>query len=275
MRVIVAGALGLGLALSAVGGAAPAHAAGPISVSPDGVAYTSTYPGTFFDAIGRMVPLDSQSESFYVRNDNTVPGFLRVVLRDVTYSDTAYATALTVRASTPATSGSPTPLTAANPCVILVEGQTVQPGEVVPITAVLALGDLNGSVGQNAIAGLTVRVELHDTSTGSLPTTTCSTAGPGTSIIVPPNRPPRPQGQASSYAKPPVVPEAPVEEPEIDLPVDPQGSVRGIEPNTWLLYEERWWFLFILAFALGSLTFMVVDWLRGRRDLEDETETSA
>lgn len=278
MRLHLAGAIGLGLVLVTVGAAAPAHAAGDIGISDDGVTFGSSYPGTLFDSTGILVPLDSESESFYIRNETTEPAFLRITLRDVTYSDPAYGAVLTVSASTPAATGSPRSLMSATPCAILVEGQTVQPGEVVPITAVLALGDLNGSAGQNATADMSIRVELHDTSTGSLPAAACSTpAGtPGTDVVVVPR--PRPHsGNGRTGGTPAtVVPETGTETPEETDPGELPGvNQSNIEPNTYLFYEERWWFVFLVAFVVGTLCFMIVDWVRRRRGLEDETETGA
>jgi len=278
MRRIIIGAIGLGLALSALAPATPAHAAGSIGISDDGVTYGTAYAGTLFDESWVLVPLDSESESFYIRNDTTEPAFLRITLRDVTYSDPAYGAALTVSATTPAESGSPRSLTSATPCAILVEGQTVLPGEVVPITAVLALGDLDGSVGQNATAAMSIRVELHDTSTGSLPAAACSTPSgtPGTDVVVVP--PPRPHSGIGKGSGTPVavVPEADPQTPdETDPGQLPGVNQSNIEPNTYLFYEERWWFVFLVAFVVGTLCFMIVDWVRRRRGLEDETETGA
>lgn len=278
MRRIIVGAIGLGLALAALAPATPAHAAGSIGISKDGVTYGTSFPGTLFDQTWVLVPLDTESESFYIRNDTAEPAFLRITLRDVTYSDPAYGAALTVSATTPAESGSPRSLTSATPCAILVEGQTVAPGEVVPITAVLALGDLNGAVGQNATADFSVRVELHDTSTGALPAGACSTptGTPATDVVVvPPSRPHTGTGKAGGTPVT-VAPETGTETPEEDDPGQLPGvNQSNIEPNTYLFYEERWWFVFLVAFVVGTLCFMIVDWVRRKRGLEDETETGA
>lgn len=276
MRLVTAGAIGVGLVLTSVTLSTPAYAAGDIGISDDGVTFGVAYPGSLFDSVAHLVPMDSDAESFFIRNDAGQPAFLRIVLRDVSFSDAAYGAALAVSASTPAETGPATPLSAASPCIVLVEGQILQPDEIVPISAVLSLGDLTGTAGQNATASMTMRVELHDTSTGSLPATTCTT--PGTDVpVVLPVRPVGTGGQGGGAGQA-AQPQAPVDEPEAEpgeLPVDPQGSVTGIEPNTWQLYEERLWFLMLLAFAVGSACFMIMDWVRRRRGLDDETETGA
>jgi len=273
---VIAAAVVFGTLVVASSAATAAHAAGSIGVSDDGVTFGASYPGSLFDSIAHLVPMDSDSESFYIRNDTTEAAFLRIVLRDVTYSDAAYGAALSLSASTSARTGTPTPLTSATPCVVLVEGQTVQPGQVVPISAVLALGNLDGSAGQNATAAMTMRIELHDTSTGSLPVTACTTTptAPGTDVIVVPR--PRPgTGQNGASPTSPDIEtgvQAPDGETIGEFPGENQSSV---DPNTWLLYEERWWFVMLLAFVVGSLCFMIVDWRRQRRIRQDETGTGA
>lgn len=279
MRRIIVGAIIFGLALVGAGPATPARAAGSIGISDDGVTFGSAYPGTIFGSLELLVPLDTESETFYIRNETADPAFLRIVLLDVTYSDAAYGAALSVNANTPAKTGTPRPLTAATPCVVLVEGETIQAGAVVPVTTALSLGDLNGSEGQDSTADLSLRIELHDTSTGSLPATTC-TLPPGTPsteiVVVPPTRPTGGGGGKLSGAPATTDPPAVTPDPEPTDPGELDGENQGnIEPNTWLLYEERWWFVMLLAFVVGSLCFMIVDWQRHRRGRKDETETGA
>ena len=279
MRRFLVGAITLGIALAGIVPATSASAAGSITISDDGVTYGAAYPGTLYDSLYRLVPTDSESESFYIRNDTSNAGFLRIVLRNVSFNDAAYAAALTVSASTPAATGSAVPISAAAPCAVLVQGQTVQPGESVHISTVLALGDLTGKAGQNATAQFSLRVELHDTATGSLPANACTLGTPGTDVVVvPPVDPPATAGGAGGGGGFVVVPDPGVVEPGEDpgtLPADPQGNLTGIDPNTWLLYEERWWFVMLLAFVVGSLCFMIVDWRRQGLARRDEMETNA
>lgn len=274
MRRIVVGAIGLGVAMATLAPATPALAAGSIGISDDGVTFSSAYSGTLFDESWVLVPLDSEAETFYIRNETADPAFLRIVLRDVSFSDAAYGAALSASASTQSATGTPKPLTSATPCVVLVEGETVQPGAVVPITAVLELGDLSGSAGQNATADMSIRVELHDTSTGQLPPADCSTP-PGTPstevVVVPPSRPGYIGGGKPAGSPITVDPETGTETPDPEeLPTVNQSN---IEPNTYLWFEERWWFLFFVAFVVGRQWFMIGEWVRRRRGLEDETET--
>jgi hypothetical protein len=43
------------------------------------------------------------------------------------------------------------------------------------------------------------------------------------------------------------------------------GSGVTVDPNTWHLYQELLVLLMVLALILGSLSYLVVAWLRRRR----------
>lgn len=168
-------ALGLG-ALGSLGGASSASAASGIEVSPDNVTYAATLPGGLFNQITISVPGDSQTTDFWVRNAGPVPAYFRVAIANVTVSDPVLAGALSVNASTVAHPGTAATLAAAQPCRVLTEGDLLSPGDTVQVTARLALGDLQGLVGQGGTASFDLRVGLSD-SVIPLPPTSCSTTG--------------------------------------------------------------------------------------------------
>lgn len=62
-------------------GSASAHAADEIGLSRDGVSWASTLPGGLFDDAFRWVPGDSETESFYVRNQGPSNAFLTIEVR--------------------------------------------------------------------------------------------------------------------------------------------------------------------------------------------------
>lgn len=72
--LIVAAAALLGLGLPA------ASAAGELGLSPDGVTWGDTLPGPLFDPSFRWVPGDSETASFWVRNQSTDDGVLYVTM---------------------------------------------------------------------------------------------------------------------------------------------------------------------------------------------------
>src|SRR5690554_7140761 len=90
----------VGVFLVAAPAAAANAAPGGVEVSPDGVHYSSNYSGALFTDIDHLVPGDSDTAIFYLRNSATEPGFLRITLRDVVTSNADFANALSMQAST-------------------------------------------------------------------------------------------------------------------------------------------------------------------------------
>jgi hypothetical protein len=280
--IVATFALATVLAMSALIGATPASAVtgvGVVEVSDDGVNFDRNYPGGLFDAIAQLVPGDSQSETVYVRNSGTAAGYLRVTLRDVNYSDQKFADALTVTTSTPSSVGSAAAISSANPCQVVHEGTLIAPGEIVPVVATLALGNLNGADGQGATATLAMRFTLSDATAGTLPPTNCGTGG--TTVPVTPGTAGStntrgPSGATSSSessvgAAFVTVPSpgsnaAPslVETPSTGvLPVFPSSFT--LDPNTWRLYQEYLVLILFLATMIGAW----ISWLIGRRSRKD------
>ncbi len=171
----------LALAQSVV---APTASAAPVGMefSADGVTYTPTFTGTLLTDITLVVPGDSQSSSFWVRNTSASAGYLRVLLSDVVASSPAIADGITVRSSTPTHTGADVPLSRAAPCWVLVEGEPVPAGGAVEVISTLTLGNLTGTVGQNETATLSLGVGMSDAAIGGLPPTSCG--GASTTIPV-------------------------------------------------------------------------------------------
>lgn len=275
--------VGIALTASVIAVMVPAPAAavsdqaGEIQVSTDGVTFGAQYPGSLFDSIAHLVPGDADNEVFYLRNSGNAPGYLRLTLRDVTSTDSDFAHALTVAASTPGITGEPVVAGSVDPCWVLLDRQRLEPGERVGVTTTLALGNLDGQAGQGATAGMVIRVSLSDSSTGALSPTDCEGGGTDVSVLRPAsgNRP----GNAAT-SNPPVgqsvaSPENASNEAGGDLPVLnlPGGIV--IDPNTWHLYEEYLVLILFASLALGSGWFMMVARRRRRNEGEEETDVTA
>ena len=156
--------------------AAVADSDGDVLVSWDGVVYFPTIPGGFLDQIEISVPGDTQTAGFWVRNAGPVPAYLRIAVANVVASDPVLATALSINAGTAAHPGTDATLADADPCRVLTEGDLLQPGGTVHVTATLALGDLGGLAGQGGMAKFDLQVALSD-SVIPLPPTTCSDLG--------------------------------------------------------------------------------------------------
>ncbi len=163
--VAVAGVLALATPASA--------AASGVLLSADGVTFSSTYSGALFGSTTLMVPQSTQSGRFWVKNDSSEPAYLRVSVKAVSGSGTAFSGAVSLRASTPVITGPSVPVDAALPCYVLNQGQVLAPGAVARIDIVLAVGDLTGTSGQNANLRFDILAGLSSAATGSLPATTC------------------------------------------------------------------------------------------------------
>lgn len=138
----------------------PAVASAEIVVSDDGILYTHEISGLLES--GMLVPLDTATDSFSIRSETSTPGYLRIVLTDVTSSDPALLDALTVAIAMPGAAGANVPLTAAKPCVQLLTAVPLNPGQAVTVNTSVAMEDLSGLVGQSATFSFRLRVVLSD-----------------------------------------------------------------------------------------------------------------
>lgn len=253
----------------------PAAAApGGIQVSPDGVSYSNSYPGTLFDGIGPMVPGDSEQQSFFLRNSGTEAGFLRITLTDVVAADTDFADALTVSATTAGQAGSAATVSQANPCWVLTEGQRVNPGERVQVTTALALGNLDGASGQGATADLALNVVLSSVA-AQLPPTSCGQAGTTVPVVTQPRPAPLDVTPGEAEASNPAPDAPPHTDEKVDLPVLNLPGLLGIDPNTWRLFEEYLVFVLIGAFIVGTAWFGFIAWRRRKNEADPEPEEGA
>lgn len=82
-RTAVTTAWSAGVLLATVPGAAPAHAADDIGLSPDGVVWYDALHRPLFDPAVSWVPGDVETASFYVRNVGPSAARLTIDLRDV------------------------------------------------------------------------------------------------------------------------------------------------------------------------------------------------
>jgi hypothetical protein len=277
MRGLIATAAALLTALAAVGVTAlPANAAGNgVEVSADDVTYASTLPGALFTLTGPLVPGDAVSEDLWVRNTSTAPGLLRVSLIDVVTTDAALAAALTMTTSLAGGGSRPAvPLSAANPCAVLLEGPILEPGETRRLVTELILGDLTGQVGQGATAWTSLRVALVDPAYPGFSATDCGPDGAELPVLGEPGR--TPSGSSPSPSSPGTgsvnagaitntatgVPDqtAPTP-PRVELPVLPLPFQAFVDPNTGEL-NLLLLFIVIGSFLGGTVGFIVLAWRR-------------
>ena len=283
MRKLIQWASGLvaAAALMLVLGAAPASAAtgvGVIELSTDGVSFARNLPGALFGSIATLSPGDSETKTIYVRNTGTATGYLRVTLRDVSFSDSHFANALTVTTSTPSISGASHAISGASPCLVTNEGLLIAPGQTVPVTSTLTLGDLFGSQGQGATASMSLRFALSDTTPGSLPATHCGNSGstvpllPGTSS---PTTTTPPEGDTTALAVPAPRPNPAVTDTSANANANAANELTptfptafALDPNTWRLYQEYLVLILFVAVLIGA----GISWLVGRRKRRDRED---
>ncbi|MET0446997.1 MAG: hypothetical protein ABW004_01270, partial [Aeromicrobium sp.] len=147
-RYPFAAALVAALVASAPGAAVAATPG--ISVSVDGSSYSAGLGQPVFAVQPTLVPLDSAEAGFWVRNDGAEPARLTLMLHDATWSDAAFAAALTVATAVDGVPGAALPLSTTSACPVLASGVVLDPGEAVEVTTILALADLTAQEGQGA-----------------------------------------------------------------------------------------------------------------------------
>jgi hypothetical protein len=161
----------------------PAHAAGELQLSTDGVSWSSGLDGPVFASISRLVPGDSERATIYVRNGGQSDANLRVTLDDVIVSDALLADAITVAVATGNGTAVPTALAAARPCIVVAEARAVRPGGIVALDAALAVGALSGIDGQDATASFSVTVALSQSIPVGVAPTDCDPIGAGVASV--------------------------------------------------------------------------------------------
>jgi len=264
------------LGFAGVSSASAATGVGVVELSDDGITYSSSYPGSIFDDITALSPGDSQSDTIYVRNAGTAAGYLRITIRDVSYSDQAFANALTVSTGATGGTGGAVAISAANPCAVTSEGIVLSPGQSIPVVATLALGNLNGTAGQGATASVSLRITLSDTSPGATPATSCDSVG--TTVPVTPTAPGT-SNSGGANGSSGVLPgglAAPLPSPSPTMaPIAEEANGNGLlpalpatfslDPNTWRLYQEYLVLILIFAAMVGA----GISWLVGRRSRKE------
>lgn len=162
--------------LVALVGVAPAQAAGSgISFSVDGTNYAPNLSAPLFGS-ALLVPNDTITRSFWVRNDASSAGYLRLTLRDVATTNIDFADVLNLRADLIGWPGESVPVQSARPCARLSEGPIIPAGSAAKVDVSAALGDLLGLHGQGGMANFTVVVSLSGEPLG-LGRTGCPASG--------------------------------------------------------------------------------------------------
>jgi len=98
-------AVGIAVVL-ALAPAVTASAAGQLELSNDGVTFGTTLAAPVFSPSPVLVPMQSASSSFWVRNASTVAAYLRLTLVDSSWNSWDYGSGVTLTAAVPDKTGS-------------------------------------------------------------------------------------------------------------------------------------------------------------------------
>lgn len=145
-----------------------------VQFSTDGIHWSDSYTAQLFQGV-RLVPNSSSLRSFYVRNGSTESALLRVTLADVTTNSIPLADAMTISTSTSGAPGATVAVDQAQPCYTLSQGLQLASGDSVRLDNTASLGDLNGTVGQNASVWFTLRVSFSSTDAAAPAPNDCPT----------------------------------------------------------------------------------------------------
>ncbi len=267
MRAIAASALVVGLALAPV---TVASAAGVVELSSDGSTWGSSLGSPLFTTAPELVPLGSESASFWVRNSAPDDAYLRLTVDALGWSGSAYAASLSIAASVPGTAGTPIVLASAGSCPVLLNGVLLPAGQAVKVTTTLALGDLSGTSGQSGSAAMNIGVMLTQVA-GTTPASGCASpvpspgSSPGTVVVIP---------AVPTAAAPTVAPVVDGEVVEVPLPpIVPGAAILSALPNTLVRFDSS-----ILGWAgaglpLGAALFFLFGIVRRLVRGESEEQT--
>lgn len=254
-----------------------------IELSNDGVTYDAQLSAPLYGADLRVIPQSSHDSAFWVRNDSTEVGYLRIVLSDVTGSNADLLGALSLRADTPSTVGTPAALTSAQPCRVVTQGSVLAPGDSIRIDTALAVADLTGSAGQNGTVAFRLQVGMSSVDPAGTPATTCVLAGTTVPVFPPtttdPTTTPVAQGASGTTAAPlgrgvartstagsaPVSPTTPVAGREGLAPM-PYPFVLFQLTNSLRLFQEDIVFLWVMSAMIGALCVLIITRRRRRAD---------
>jgi len=270
-RVVGTAALAVILALVA---AEPAAAADEIQLSDDGVTYGSNLAAPLIPGLPVLVPGDTLSESFWVRNSGPSQAYLTVTLENATWTSSQLADALTVGASAPGNAGHTVALSNSTTCTVLLQNHVLNAGDDVRVTMALTLGDLTGLDGQSATAGLDAGIRL--TETAGLPAGPPCATPPATVVVVP---------RAPSAARP--VAALPADtttdegaggavegnDEQEEEPATPGEFLALVLTNTLSAFDSTAVAFAAAAVPAGAVLFMIVGRIRRRRgDLTEGTQ---
>lgn len=112
-----------------------------LELSTDGSTWSSSIPGTLFDALPMLVPGDSVSRTLYVRNAGSTAGLLRLDAVDVRISNADFARSLRVDAAIDAASLASVDLGGTADCITVLPAGRIAAGAVAVVEITLGFDE--------------------------------------------------------------------------------------------------------------------------------------
>jgi hypothetical protein len=230
-----------------------------LELSSDGVTFGPTLTTPLFASMPTLVPAESATASFVVRNGSAVPAYLSVVLGSRGWDSWDYASSLTLGASSPGSTPGTATVTSADKCAVLLHGRLLQPGETAVVSTTITLGDLSGSNGQQASAWMQFTVKLTQAASARTPRA-CATGG--SSVVVVPD-----VSVVDDADDGDETPSTPSPTPTVD-------PVNDLPPfaNTAFGWDGRFALGSLIAMPLGAVLFLILARRRSRSDDDATTQ---
>jgi hypothetical protein len=173
LLAVLAGTL-LALApISASTASASQSSDGDLLISADGVSYSSQFTGTLFGGGAVLVPQDSLTANFSVRNATNRQARLRVALIGTEVTNPDIANSFVVAAAVESAPPRATTLDGSGGCSVVIDNVVLAPKQSTQIVTMLTLEDLPGVVGQGERASMRFNLTLMDAAAPA-PAETCT-----------------------------------------------------------------------------------------------------
>jgi hypothetical protein len=175
LTAVLTAAAVLGALLAA--GPASATTTRQLELSTDGRTWSSSIPGTLFDALPVIVPGDSVGRTLYVRNAGASAGLLRLDAVDVRVSNAEFAESLRVGATIDAASLGSTDLGGSSDCITVLPSGRIAAGAVATIEITLGFDENAPMPTQDSTADFSLLLSVSEDIGQTAPSAGCPDEG--------------------------------------------------------------------------------------------------
>ena len=148
-----------------------------LELSTDGRTWSSSIPGTLFDALPVIVPGDSVSRTLYVRNAGATAGLLRLDAVDVRISNADFAKSLRVGATVDAASLGSTDLGGSSDCLTVLPSGRIAAGAVATVEITLGFDKNAPMPTQDSTADFSLLLSVSEDIGQTAPSAGCPDEG--------------------------------------------------------------------------------------------------